>query len=168
MTKFELGELVRTREIEETAIKNWNFAMEVLEAFNRYIRCDWGDTCKHDQKLNDKAVKNNDDRIDDLLGGMEDVVPAAPVAQPTPVVEPEPVVEDDMGLPGLDDFGLESEDDSIDNLLSGVPNVESVQENVLLGNEENTNFPDYIVYIGMYVYRCLSVFLDSREHGYVG
>ena len=96
-------------------------------------------------------LENEDDGIDDLLGGMDDVVPAAPVAQPTPA----PVVEDDMGLPGLDDFGLESEDDSLlpgfdleedstEDLLSGVPSTEAVQENVLPGMEEDTDLDDLL------------------------
>ena len=62
-SKFELGQVVQTRTIATEIENNETFRNEIIKAFNRYITCDWGDTCKEDQELNNEAVKNNNDRI---------------------------------------------------------------------------------------------------------
>lgn len=41
-------------------IKNSEFAAFVNECFNRYIRCDWGDTCTEDQRSNYYAIKHGE------------------------------------------------------------------------------------------------------------
>jgi len=61
--KFELGQTVQTRGIAAACENNEAFTKEIYEAFNKYVLCDWGDTCAEDCALNDSAVKNNDDRI---------------------------------------------------------------------------------------------------------
>lgn len=33
---------------------------ELLAAFQRHMRCDWGDVCEADWKRNDKALKNGE------------------------------------------------------------------------------------------------------------
>ena len=52
-----------TRNIAAKMRKDDNFAKFVYECVGKYRRCDWGDTCKEDWKMNDSAVENGDDRI---------------------------------------------------------------------------------------------------------
>ena len=61
--KFETGRIVATRGINDEMARNDDFAEFVLKSLTRYLNGDWGDLCKHDKKLNDSAIKNNDDRI---------------------------------------------------------------------------------------------------------
>ena len=63
MGKFELGRTVQTRGIAAACEESPKFLKEVYEAFDKYVSCDWGDTCDDDKQLNDSAVENNDDRI---------------------------------------------------------------------------------------------------------
>ena len=63
MLKFELGQVVQTRTIANEIENDKQFEKEVAEAFTKYVNCNWGDTHAEDKKLNDNAVKNNDDRI---------------------------------------------------------------------------------------------------------
>lgn len=37
--------------------------MEVVNALCKFLSFDWGDTCEADKRLNDRAVKNGDDRL---------------------------------------------------------------------------------------------------------
>ena len=60
--KFELGKVVMTRGIADVMENNEVFRTEVNQAFERYARCDWGDTCEEDAKANDEAVKTGNDR----------------------------------------------------------------------------------------------------------
>lgn len=61
--KFELGQLVATKGINARLLEDLDFATFLWESFARYKRCDWGDIPHEDKKMNDLAVKNNDDRI---------------------------------------------------------------------------------------------------------
>lgn len=63
MSKFELGQVVQTRGIAAACEESSDFTLEVHQAFYKYLKCDWGDTCEEDKPLNDSAVENNDDRI---------------------------------------------------------------------------------------------------------
>ena len=63
MNKFELGQVMMTAEITNEFKENKEFRKELQECLGKYAKCDWGDTCKHDSKLNDEAVKSNNDRI---------------------------------------------------------------------------------------------------------
>lgn len=56
--RFNLGQIVMTRAISETVDRD-----KLLGLLTRYKNCDWGDLEKSDKKLNDSAIKNNDDRI---------------------------------------------------------------------------------------------------------
>jgi hypothetical protein len=55
---FKLGQIVATRgamdEISEDEIK---------KALDRYVKGDWGELEEDDWKMNDEAVKHNNDRI---------------------------------------------------------------------------------------------------------
>lgn len=61
--KFQLGQTVVTRGINDRIAEDAKFAKFITESFARYIRCDWGELCEEDKAMNDSAVKNNDDRI---------------------------------------------------------------------------------------------------------
>lgn len=63
MINFQIGTVVQTKSIFNACIENLEAQKELLECLEKYQSCDWGNTCKDDQKLNDHAVKNNDDRI---------------------------------------------------------------------------------------------------------
>lgn len=54
---------MQTRGIAAACEDNEAFTKEIYGAFNKYVNCDWGETCAEDSALNDSAVKNNDDRI---------------------------------------------------------------------------------------------------------
>lgn len=60
---MELGQIVVTRRIADETAKNWDFYVFVLTAVKKYMRQDWGDTCKEDWKMNDAAVESGNDRI---------------------------------------------------------------------------------------------------------
>lgn len=40
-----------------------SFKKEVLEAFSRYLRTDWGEMCEEDKQMNDEAIENGNGRI---------------------------------------------------------------------------------------------------------
>lgn len=63
MSKFELGQVVMTRTINETIAQNEQFAIDVVNAMAQYRNCDWGVTCEEDAEMNDNAVEYGDDRI---------------------------------------------------------------------------------------------------------
>lgn len=60
---FETGKIVMTRGIHEKMIDDGRFCTFVLSSYRHYIVGDWGDTCEEDAKMNDEAVKSNEDRI---------------------------------------------------------------------------------------------------------
>ena len=60
---FKLGYVVMTRGIADTMESNNVFKTEVDKAFERYMNCDWGDTCEEDAAMNTEAVKTREDRI---------------------------------------------------------------------------------------------------------
>ena len=60
--KFQTGQLVQTAGIAHES-QDPIFAHNIIAILNRYLKCDWGDMCDDDKKLNDEAVKTNDDRI---------------------------------------------------------------------------------------------------------
>lgn len=61
--KFQTGQIVMTRSINDTIAESSQFSRFVLNSIRRYIVCDWGEMCSEDARMNDSAVKNNDDRI---------------------------------------------------------------------------------------------------------
>ena len=53
-----------TRGIGTKMNESADFAKFVVDAFyDKYRQGDWGDICQEDKKMNDSAVKNDDDRI---------------------------------------------------------------------------------------------------------
>lgn len=63
MSKFALGRLVATRGVSDTMEDSSDFSNFVWSCYNRYIRCDWGNTDTEDAKQNDDAVKSGEERI---------------------------------------------------------------------------------------------------------
>jgi hypothetical protein len=59
--KFELGRVVQTRGVNHKSRENPQFKRDVDNAFRKYMRGDWG--ISKDKRMNDRAVKNGDDRI---------------------------------------------------------------------------------------------------------
>lgn len=60
---MRLDQMVMTRGINEKIATNLLFAEFVADSIVRYYHHDWGDLCESDKKMNDSAIKNNDDRV---------------------------------------------------------------------------------------------------------
>ena len=60
MAGFKLGKLVMTRGVHSKIKEDVDFAVGVLDAFERYQRCDFGDLCDEDKALNEQALKDGD------------------------------------------------------------------------------------------------------------
>ena len=60
---FELGQTVMTRGIANAMESNPQFREEVTESMDKYVRCDWGNTCEEDAEMNNEAVRNGEDSI---------------------------------------------------------------------------------------------------------
>ena len=60
MGKFSLGKLVMTRAVHDKMNSDIDFAIGVLESFERYNRCDWGDLCEEDKAENELALKDSE------------------------------------------------------------------------------------------------------------
>ena len=60
MGKFSLGKLVMTRAVHDKMNGDIDFAIGVLESFERYQRCDWGDLCDEDTAENEHALKEGE------------------------------------------------------------------------------------------------------------
>lgn len=58
--KFKIGRLVATAGVHQRAIDDHEFNDFVQRSFNRYTKCDWGDTCTEDAALNQEAIINGD------------------------------------------------------------------------------------------------------------
>lgn len=64
MTPFDIGRLVMTKGIGAKMNESADFAKFVVDSFyDKYRQCEWGDLPREDARMNDSAVKNNDDRI---------------------------------------------------------------------------------------------------------
>ena len=57
------NKLYQTCGINNAVADDLNFAKEIVNALGKYALMDWGDTCKSDSNMNDKAVYFNNDRI---------------------------------------------------------------------------------------------------------
>lgn len=58
--KFKLGQTVMTIGIAQEMNANVGFGKEVRQAFDRYIKCDWGELCQEDREMNDEAIENGE------------------------------------------------------------------------------------------------------------
>ena len=59
--KFDLGKQVMTQGIANI-LGDGEICGELLDAFGRYTKCDWGDIPEEDKALNDEAVRVGDGR----------------------------------------------------------------------------------------------------------
>ncbi len=57
---FSIGNLVATCSVTDRMEKDPAFREFVSYSYRRYISCDWGDTCKADQRQNDIAVRDGE------------------------------------------------------------------------------------------------------------
>ena len=57
MKKFEHGQIAVTRGVYDAMVNNASFAEFVRKSlYEKYLNCDWGDTCDEDAKSNDYAL----------------------------------------------------------------------------------------------------------------
>ena len=61
--RFELGQLVMTRGVNDKIAEDSKFAKFVTESLKRHASCDWGDMCQEDKEENNLALKEGDLRI---------------------------------------------------------------------------------------------------------
>lgn len=60
--KFDLGKQLMTRGVANM-LDDAKVCDELLNAFRRYTKCDWGDIPEEDKALNDRAVETGEGRI---------------------------------------------------------------------------------------------------------
>ena len=60
---MNLGQTVMTRAVGNAVVENFQFYQFAFSSLERYKNHDWGDMPREDKRMNDLAVKNNDDRI---------------------------------------------------------------------------------------------------------
>lgn len=60
MARLETGPLVATQAIAARMETDGEFRKFVYQSLDKYLNCDWGDTCEEDAALNDEAVKNGE------------------------------------------------------------------------------------------------------------
>lgn len=60
---MNLGKVVVTRGVADSAAENPEFATFVVNSLSRYIRGDWGDLDKEDKEANEAAMNGGDARI---------------------------------------------------------------------------------------------------------
>jgi hypothetical protein len=63
MKKFQTGQIITTMTIANAMEESGTFRKKIHECLNSYLNCNWGDLSENDKKLNDIAVKENNDRI---------------------------------------------------------------------------------------------------------
>ncbi len=56
--RFNLGRVVQTRGVNSKSRENRAFGREVMDAFRKYQRGDWGDTQRDSVKRNNAVVKD--------------------------------------------------------------------------------------------------------------
>lgn len=55
--------LYQTAGINNAIVSDIQFAKTIMGCISKYAKCDWGDTCSSDWKMNDRAFYSGDDRI---------------------------------------------------------------------------------------------------------
>lgn len=60
---MKLGQTVITRGVGKAVVDNFIFYQFVFDSLERYKNHDWGDLPREDKRMNDLAIKNNNDRI---------------------------------------------------------------------------------------------------------
>lgn len=60
---MKLGQTVMTRAVGNAVVENYLFYQFAFSSLERYKNHDWGDLPNEDKRMNDSAIKNNDDRI---------------------------------------------------------------------------------------------------------
>jgi len=55
--KFNLGQLVMTRGVNDKVADDEKFAKFITESLKRHATCDWGDLCDEDKQENELSLK---------------------------------------------------------------------------------------------------------------
>lgn len=56
--KFELGRIYVTAGINSLLNEDLYFVRFLQQSLDKYMQCDWGDTCEEDKASNDEALKS--------------------------------------------------------------------------------------------------------------
>jgi hypothetical protein len=56
-TKFELGQVLLTRGVNDKAVNDKEFAKFVFNSLKRHAQGDWGDLCKEDREENEYSLR---------------------------------------------------------------------------------------------------------------
>lgn len=60
---MELGQVVVTKRVNYAIYESAAFSAFIVSSLEKYKNHDWGNLCEEDKKMNNSAIKNNDDRI---------------------------------------------------------------------------------------------------------
>ncbi len=58
MLKFDLGKIYMSDGIDNAIKKNKDYIKELLNCFEKYLQCNWGDLENYDILANENALKN--------------------------------------------------------------------------------------------------------------
>ena len=61
--KFDSGTIYWTPAVNDLVGENNEFAIFVLDSFNRHVHADWGDLSDDDMEANNEALKTGDERL---------------------------------------------------------------------------------------------------------
>ena len=61
--KFNIGMTYITNGVDAKIKSDDKFAKFVANSFKRHVNGDWGELCEEDKQLNERALKNGDDRL---------------------------------------------------------------------------------------------------------
>ena len=61
--RFNLGQVVQTRGVAAAMRRDPAFAEEIMAAFNKYRRGDWGDTQSDSKRRNNAVLRGEEDQV---------------------------------------------------------------------------------------------------------
>lgn len=61
--RFNLGQVVQTRGVAHAMRRDPEFAGEIMDAFNKYRRGDWGDTQSDSKRRNNAVLRGEEDQV---------------------------------------------------------------------------------------------------------
>lgn len=73
MGKFQTGNLYQTRGIAAATEERPQLFNEIINAYARYIKGDWGDLCEEDKEVNEEALKYGDRLLGKYKTSVDDI-----------------------------------------------------------------------------------------------
>ena len=73
MARFKTGNLYQTRGIAAATEERPHFFNEIINAYERYIKGEWGDLCEEDKQANEEALKYGDRLLAKYKTSIDDI-----------------------------------------------------------------------------------------------